>query len=179
MNESKIGLTHRLQQEGRWEEASRFKDEAIRRLRAEGLKRSEAQEAAWEAVSHEYPPVSAEVVDRTMRSSWDQLEDVAASEPQSFIEDAIWVYERLEVKDVGPSDAPSRGAWSLLHWAQRNPDRFFEHVMPKVMAADQKAKQAGSQRNWDSPSEWDGADDEGIERLEKLLAEWKVALRDD
>ena len=36
MLEIKINLRHRLEREGRWDEASRFKDEHIAKLRAEG-----------------------------------------------------------------------------------------------------------------------------------------------
>ena len=34
MNESKIELTERLRREGRWPEASKFKDEALRKSAA-------------------------------------------------------------------------------------------------------------------------------------------------
>ena len=41
----------RLQEEGRWEEASLFRDQERSRLRAAGMKRSESGEAAWKAAS--------------------------------------------------------------------------------------------------------------------------------
>ena len=42
MDESKIELTERLRREGRWGEASRFKDEALRACRAKGNTRAVA-----------------------------------------------------------------------------------------------------------------------------------------
>lgn len=58
MTESKIELTERLRREGRWAEASRFKDVAIKEFRAKGTKRTEATEAAWEAMAKAYPPLA-------------------------------------------------------------------------------------------------------------------------
>jgi hypothetical protein len=58
MNESKIGLTERLRREGRWAEASRFKDQTVKTLRGEGMKRAEAGEAAWRRMAEAYPPLA-------------------------------------------------------------------------------------------------------------------------
>jgi hypothetical protein len=55
--ESKIELTERLRREGRWEEASRFKDEAVKDLRSKGIRRAEANEQAWEAMAEKFPPL--------------------------------------------------------------------------------------------------------------------------
>jgi len=55
MTESKIDITHRLQHDGRWAEASRFKDEYITKLRSEGMARKEAQQAAWEVMQQRFP----------------------------------------------------------------------------------------------------------------------------
>jgi len=56
MRESKIGLTKRLQATHLWDEASQYRDEVRRKLRAEGLPRKEAAEKAWEATAEKYPP---------------------------------------------------------------------------------------------------------------------------
>jgi hypothetical protein len=58
MNESKIELTERLRREGRWAEASKFKDTALADFRAKGMKREEAAEAAWAAMAEAYPPLA-------------------------------------------------------------------------------------------------------------------------
>lgn len=57
MNESKIELTERLRREGRWSEASKFKDEAVKKLRAQGLKRTQACQQAWQEMAEAYPPL--------------------------------------------------------------------------------------------------------------------------
>jgi len=64
MKESRIELTERLRREGRWQEASRFKDEMVRNQRAEGMKRREAGEQAWQKMAEAYPPMSPEEVRR-------------------------------------------------------------------------------------------------------------------
>jgi hypothetical protein len=55
MNESKIDLTERLRREGRWAEASKYKDEVVKKLRASGLKRCEAGEQAWQEMAEAFP----------------------------------------------------------------------------------------------------------------------------
>ncbi len=57
MSESKIELTERLRREGRWAEASKFKDETVKKLREGGMKRSEANEQAWEEMAQAFPPL--------------------------------------------------------------------------------------------------------------------------
>ncbi|HUP79040.1 MAG TPA: hypothetical protein VM260_10840 [Pirellula sp.] len=59
MNESKIALTERLRREGRWDAATKFKDDALRDFRSKGMRRDEASEAAWEAMEQAYPPIAA------------------------------------------------------------------------------------------------------------------------
>jgi hypothetical protein len=56
MQESKIELCSRLRREGKWREASKFKDAAIKRLRDEGKKRSEASDLGWEEMAKHFPP---------------------------------------------------------------------------------------------------------------------------
>ena len=50
VTETKIDATHRLQKDGRWEEASEYRDEQRQKFRAEGLTKKEANEKAWEAM---------------------------------------------------------------------------------------------------------------------------------
>ena len=62
MNETKIELTERLRAEGRWAEASNFKETARADFRAKGMGRQEAVEAAWEAMAEAYPPLPVAAV---------------------------------------------------------------------------------------------------------------------
>jgi hypothetical protein len=52
-------LTERLRREGRWAEASKFKDETVKKLRKEGMRRAEAGEQAWLRMAEAYPPLPA------------------------------------------------------------------------------------------------------------------------
>ena len=65
MNESKAVLCDRLKKEGRWEEATLYKDKIIEMLRENAVgshrRRHAYQQEAWEAVEKAYPPM--EVVD--------------------------------------------------------------------------------------------------------------------
>ena len=57
MSESKIVATERLRREGRWDEASVYRDRVRKELRAQGKPREEAAEAAWQAMREKYPPL--------------------------------------------------------------------------------------------------------------------------
>ncbi len=54
MTSSKIELTDRLRRLGIWSDASWFKDQCRRRLRASGLSRREANDRAWEEMSEQF-----------------------------------------------------------------------------------------------------------------------------
>lgn len=86
MKESRIEATPRLQREGRWAEASLFRDQVRSRLRAEGKTRAEANDAAWEAMTEAYPPLPEEPSDavdgplseeeeQAFSAFWDRCED--------------------------------------------------------------------------------------------------------
>jgi hypothetical protein len=135
MQGSKITLTERLRKESRWDEASRFKDEHIAKLRADGKNRKEAQQAAWEALERQYPPLE---VDGNEEGAYPtDLIETGKLGSSDFHDDAKWVYQHIAVAEVKPEDAPTPGSWALLKWAKRNEDRFFEQVMPKASAAKQ------------------------------------------
>ena len=91
--ESKIELTERLRREGRWEEASKRKDEMVKLLRAEGMKRTEAVEEAWRRLAVEYPP----------------LPHTAEPEPEHGDDEAE---EKAAGRVVGPTTLPA--AWGDL-----------------------------------------------------------------
>lgn len=129
--ESRIDATDRLRAEGRWAEASQFRDEVIRRLRASGVSRKEANELAWGEMLDRFPP----------------LEDAAGSEGlmtdhewpttpitwDRMLDDIAWTYQHLDA-DVQPKDAPSSGAWGLLYWARQYPGDFFTKFLLRLSA---------------------------------------------
>ena len=49
-NESNVECTDRLRRQGKWEEASRYKDEVKQCLREEGKTKREANDLAWTAM---------------------------------------------------------------------------------------------------------------------------------
>ena len=55
VTESKIDATHRLQKDGRWNEASEYRAEQRQKFRDEGLTKKEANERAWKAMINEFP----------------------------------------------------------------------------------------------------------------------------
>jgi hypothetical protein len=157
MLESKIEVTERLRREGRWSEASLFKDQELKRLRGEGMNKAEASEQAWAAMAETFPPlanrggpdVHTDAPGATAAEPWpaqqprgmepdidvEALLDRIGDDRQApdLVRDTLWVYGALENRRAKPEDAPSLGAWSLLLWARQYRNRFFEQVLPKAM----------------------------------------------
>lgn len=110
MDESKIGLTERLRREGRWAEASKFKDETVKKLRADGMKRAEAGEQAWQKMAEVYPrlpppePASEPVAGEAPRADTAEDEDMVARRLCDAAEQEV---ERWQQKHgvVVPDDA--------------------------------------------------------------------------
>ena len=140
MEESKIELTERLRAEGRWGEASRFKDEKLRELRSQGMTKAEAGEAAWEATAEKFPP-QAEAAAVNVRvqgvgqipPSWPELADNASLQAE-----LAWVQSNqlrvVEEKSSGAtrvhldrarSPAPS---WAALSWLETSIRSYAKYV---------------------------------------------------
>ncbi len=66
-----------------------------------------------------------------------------------------WVADSLAVKDVGPEQAPSPGAWAMLQWARAEPRRFFEGVYTALLPTRSSLDGGGVPRDADDP-EWNG-----------------------
>jgi len=169
--ESKSSATDRLRHEGRWEEASEFKDTLIVNLRDYGMKGTDAREAAWEVMIEKYPPILA--VEVSESSSDEQLPDIGDDALERFsntshnlTRDILWVYESLEDKRIQIEDAPSLGAWSLLRWARDYRNRFFEQLLPKALAS-KKDEIGASKTVYDV--------DPDLREIERLLRQVKGA----
>ena len=143
MNESKVELMDRLRREGRWSEASKFKDTAMADFRAKGMKRDEAGAAAWEAMAEAYPPEEGVVVDagriqgfQEMPSDWPDLPSNASLQAEvrwcqsnrlRVVEEMRGGAIRVHLERAG-SPAPSHGALGWLDTAIRFPSKFAELV---------------------------------------------------
>jgi hypothetical protein len=135
--ESRIDATDRLRREGRWAEASLFRDATIKQLRADGICRTEASEAAWDRMLDKYPPLPQEESDAGLCDyPWP---DTPAT-PQRLLADIEWVYRSLG-EPMQPKDAPTSGAWGLWRWARQNPGHFFKNFLLRVMLGTPKKAQ--------------------------------------
>ena len=69
-SETKIAATHRLQKDGRWDQACRFRERHREALRAQGLTRKESRERSWQLMIERFEPVDqrlAPVADDTVQ----------------------------------------------------------------------------------------------------------------
>lgn len=165
--ESMSVATDRLRQEGRWNEASLFKDQAIKRLRAEGRTKGDAKELAWDEMLAKFPPLPApkpkadplslDGVDREL------LDRLAATE-SDWDTDVRWVYANFRHPAPRIDTAPSLAAWGLLGFARSEPAKFFGQLLPPVLA---KASGSG---NGSSPDDEPPPSDPGLANLDRMLA---------
>ncbi len=143
MNESKVELMDRLRREGRWSEASKFKDTALADFRAKGMKRDEAGAAAWEATAEAYPPLPEEdaVVDagrvqglQDIPSDWPEIPGNASLQAElrwcqsnrlRVVEEMPGGVIRVHLERAG-CPAPSWGALSWLETAIRAYSKFTD-----------------------------------------------------
>lgn len=152
--ESKIELTERLRREGRWPEASKFKDTALADFRAKGMKRDEASEEAWAAMAEAYPPLPvAEVPVEPAAGAPEAVTTDATPIPWSdlptdadFDAEVRWVHQQyiLIIEETPRSRVihweratkkpPSTGACSLARWAADNRTAFYKDLLPRTMA---------------------------------------------
>jgi hypothetical protein len=168
MKESKIHATDRLRREGRWDEASAYRDEHRRRLRTEGQPKAEASEAALEAMIEKFPPlVVEENEDDLVESDADEVDAAILSarfggQRADLVADVMWTYENLENRRASVMEATSLGAWSMLKWARENRNRFFKQMLPKALAVHQKEA---------AENAWQTTEDVGMAEIEKMLRE--------
>ena len=162
MAESKITATDRLRKEGRWEEASLWRDDKRKQLRAEGHTKAKANEASWQAMTEAFPPLPttpdepSDTVELLDLDNYDSQPDMSR--------DILWVYENLARKGVAAEDAPGLGAWGLLQWARKFSNRFFEQVLPKARAVEKEAEEDINRKE----------DEEQIDDIHKLIADAKL-----
>ena len=167
MTESRIAVTDRLRQEGRWEEACLYRDNIRKQLRADGMARADANDRAWEAMVEKFPPLPP-VERKDDPDDWwpeDTVTRNGINRP-NLVRDTLWVYEHLAQRNVQPQDAPSAGAWALLRWAREYRNRFFEQLLPKAMSANVQPDRKGEKYDafYDTTRKSDG-----MARLDALL----------
>lgn len=118
---NKRKLRARLEKENRWEE---FKNRKVA-LRLEGLSAQAAQKQAEEEFGPLTPEYSVEDsiagVSKAPGGTWLRKDQFAGKGKTGIREAVEWAFENIDVQDVGPLDAPSPGAWSLLRWVRRAP----------------------------------------------------------
>ena len=137
MKESKITATDRLRREGRWEEASMWRDEKRGQLRQEGQSRADANAASWQAMIDQFPPMPEGEEQQPGSGTAIELLDINpddSDDQTDLVRDALWVYANLCRNGVQVQEAPSLGAWGMLTWARTCPDKFFQFfqkVMPQ------------------------------------------------
>ncbi|HUE71420.1 MAG TPA: hypothetical protein VMP01_11100 [Pirellulaceae bacterium] len=151
MNESKIAATDRLRKEGRWDEASRFRDDVRKKLREEGLARNEASEKAWQSMLDKFPPNQEpantrslprlEIDDESLKALAERTRDKRVN----LDEDIIWAYLNLRNEKVCLETAPSMGALTMLDYAREFPDNFYRNVLTKVRDSKTSEPESGAE----------------------------------
>ncbi|MBP85281.1 MAG: hypothetical protein CMJ64_00965 [Planctomycetaceae bacterium] len=182
MNESKIEATDRLRREGRWSEASRYKDASVKRLRAAGKTKAEANDIAWADMLAAFPPLAQDPLpiprEALDTSTCDPATiDELAAEPLDWERDIQWVYAHLEHPTLRVENAPSLGAWGLLRHARQDRSRFFAQC-GAVLARSLKALPTRRPED-EGPEDDPYASDPGLRDLERMIAQFSDTRNSD
>ena len=78
--------------------------------------------------------------------------------------DILWTYENLANTKAVPEDAPRMGAWSLLQWARKYQNHFFERLLPKALQYREREEATGK-----GSAQAQKLEEAEIERLETRL----------
>ena len=152
MQETRAEAMHRLQREGRWEEASAYRQEVRKQQRVQGKTKAKAGQIAWQMMAERFPPLGAgqgtQVAgsDGLSSEQFDELLRRTAGQGVDLIRDVLWTYENLANTNAAAEDAPSMGAWSLLEWARNYRNHFFERLLPKALTAKERQGETRKKR---------------------------------
>lgn len=173
-SESKITATHRLQREGRYAEATLYRDERRAYWRSQGV-RADASDWSWREMVAKFPPRPKEErqpePQRTeeppspldIRDESQELVDRLAQVPSDWDRDVTWCHEVYAHPAVRLSSAPSLAAWGLLAFARSDPPRFYAMV-ERVAARQAKPKPTDA-----ADETTDDGDDPGLADLERMI----------
>ena len=146
MQESKSVATNRLRREGRWEQASAYKDTIIAECRSEGMKRPEAQAAGWAAMTAKFSPLEVES-DHDVELADPDADKLPDSTPDTLLGDAYFVLNSLGRAKVRAADAPTAGAWAMLRWARKNEHKFYDSILPRALTLSNKLEIAETEED--------------------------------
>ena len=147
--ETKSQFRERMRREGRWREFCDWREAR----KSEGLSASDI----WFMCSDEFPVLCSDEIppehlsadvnisDPPSKSSKFSVDksftcltskDVKDKPGVSALEVVQWVFDNVDVMDLTPSDAPSGGAWSLLHRLRMHPgllQEFYKSIWSKTL----------------------------------------------
>jgi len=151
VEESKIAATHRIQADGRWEEASLFRDERRKKYKTQGLKRAEANEKAWQAMIDEFPPEDeddvlfyvalAKHLPSTMYNIPDptpEFTDTWYAQCNSIAGFAWYGHHEddwegaINIFQLARENAPTEGARDLIFEMIQDHEKFFRETVKEV-----------------------------------------------
>ena len=135
----------RLRAEGRWPQATEFREAERKRLRKAGRNRQQACNESWVAMLVKFPPLepsrpARDPLARPIEANSNELPDVSVVEVADFSAQVRWVQRMLGV-DPGVIPArqiPSVGHLQMLKFANDHPKWLYE----QIIALDEKAKSA-------------------------------------
>lgn len=182
-NESKVVATNRLKAEGRWADASLYRDE--RRVYWRSVdRRADAAEWSWREMVAEFPPLpktetesEAKPKAATPGTATDPL-DITDADPAlirrlmdveiDWDRDVLWCYRvyAAPASAIRLEDAPSLAAWGTLRTARAEPQRFL------TLAASVIGKTAKTPTDRETPAPQPReTQDPGLDDLRRMIDE--------
>ncbi len=180
----------RLRAEGRWTQASEFREAERQRFRKAGRSKPQARDESWSAMLVKFPPqtqtgpahraaVQPEVDPEVAQAIEEQLDELASRGASRDIQrDLDWAYANMALKNLMPLDsgAPSVSAFDMYRFARdpKTHGKFLEKYLAFTQA---KEKADGN-----SSQEWEDDKRKQFSVLKKLasivVANIESSLRD-
>jgi hypothetical protein len=133
---ARLAAPHQLRRARVLDDAIQMRNALMAEFEAAGMTKKEGMSRCWGHILAKFLPEGTEDLEGGL---FDE-----ESTP-NLVRDILWAYDHLDNIHAMRSQSPSAGAWSLMKWARQYRNRFFEHMMPKALAA-KKLEQPGQEK---------------------------------
>lgn len=134
MQEHEMADYERLRADGRWGEATQYREAERRRLRAAGRSKQQARDESWAAMLAKYPPLRAATAEASSPATVTDpntpkvIIDMTTSPDFETALRWVWSAMAYDPSTIDATQAPQPGCLDLLKFAKSDPKTFFAWV---------------------------------------------------
>lgn len=184
----KLELDHRFSREKRKPEVDAFRQAYIKQCRAQGMSRELAAKHAWAECARQFPPLPEPAAEDPVEEEPEEERTVKQQElpwkdlpgQADYEAEVLWVYQQYAIVvversaksailawDQATEVPPSMAAVGLMKWASKNQTKFYDSMVPKIMA-----------KKSDQDEEIVKREKLAVEKIEEMLVELEERFRE-